>query len=116
MTCGKPCACPTYRDHLLSVNLSATATPTRTGHAEVVTTNRKELQLGQDLDAYKRLRNDGIQPVHTRGSADVEQRAQCRQQVESGLLHVKERSWQAFSDEFGHSAFEPQTTPRGESG
>jgi hypothetical protein len=112
MTCGKPCQCPTYRDHLLSVNLSASATPTRTGHAQVVDTNRRETKLDKDLSAYKRLRHDGLQPVHTGGAAEVEQRATCEQQIESGLMHVKERSWQAFTDEFGHSAFEPQTTPR----
>lgn len=112
MTCGKPCECPTYREHLLSVNLSASATPSRGGHARVVDTTRREVKLDKDLGAYKRLRHDGLQPTSTTGAYAVERDATCAEQVNSGMLHVKERSWDAFGDVFEHSAFEPQTTPR----
>lgn len=112
MTCGKPCECPTYRDHLLSVNLSASATPSRGNRATVVDTNRRETTLGKDLDAYKRLRHDGLQPTRTTGAAVVERDATCREQVESGMLHVSERGWRVFGEEAGHSAFEPQITPK----
>lgn len=116
---------PTHRDlhpqlvdgcfacKIRTINLAPSATPSRRQGAHAAEHNRKERQLGRDLDAYKRLRRDGVQPTRTNGAAHVEQAATCVEQIESGMLHVKERSWQAFGEEFGHSAFEPQTTPVG---
>lgn len=42
---------------------------------EVNDVSRREKQLTKDRDAYKRLRNDGIQPHSVDGSARVEQQA-----------------------------------------
>lgn len=82
MACGKPCNCETYRDHLLSVGFAAAAMPSRKG--AVAHTEAKERVLRQDLDAYKRLRRDGLQPPQIDGSARIEKRATTASQVESG--------------------------------
>jgi len=42
--------------------------------------------LEKDLDAYKRLRDDGIQPRKIDGAANVEARATEKWQAESGIL------------------------------
>jgi hypothetical protein len=42
--------------------------------------------LDKDLDAYKRLRQNGVQPRKIDGSANVEKRAEEKWQVETGIL------------------------------
>lgn len=84
MDCGKPCACPTYRDHLLSVGIAASATPSR--RPATAATEVQERQLDRDLDAYRRLRKDGLQPKGIDGSARLEARADHKLEVEAGRL------------------------------
>jgi hypothetical protein len=84
MACGKPCKCPTYRDHLLSVGFAASAMPTRKG--AVAHTEAKERVLAHDMAAYKRLRRDGLQPKCIDGSRRLEQGAEHAIEVESGRL------------------------------
>lgn len=84
MSCGKPCQCPSYRDHLLSVGVAASAMPSRRG--DVARTEARERVLAKDMSAYKRLRRDGLQPAHVDGSARLEQRATDRLEVETGRL------------------------------
>lgn len=84
MSCGKPCACASYRDHLLSISVGAAALPTR--KAEVANTTAKEVVLGRDMDAYKRLRANGVQPKGIDGSAHLEKHASDQTQIERGLL------------------------------
>ena len=48
--------------------------------------NEKDRVLDKDLDAYKRLRQDGVQPRKIDGSANVEKRAEEKWQVETGIL------------------------------
>lgn len=84
MDCGKPCHCESYRSHLLSVGFAASALPSRKG--TVSTVEAKERTLDGDLDAYKRLRQDGLQPKSVDGSRRLEQRAEHAIEVESGLL------------------------------
>jgi hypothetical protein len=45
-------------------------------------TEARERDLRADLDAYKRLRNDGLQPPNIDGAADLERTATTRLQVE----------------------------------
>lgn len=68
--CGHPCACFSYREHLLSVSIAAAATPSR--RPEVVDIDRREKALALDAPAYKRLRRDGLQPDHVDGSHRLE--------------------------------------------
>lgn len=84
MACGKPCNCASYREHLLSVGFAASAMPSR--HATVADTTVREKKLDKDLDAYKRLRADGLQPKSIYGTDRLEKHADHALEVESGRL------------------------------
>lgn len=84
MSCGKPCACPSYREHLLSVGFAASAMPSRKG--DVIHTERRERQFGKDADAYRRLRRSGLQPPHVDGSHRLEAHADRAIEIETGKL------------------------------
>jgi hypothetical protein len=47
---------------------------------------QKERQWDSDMDAYKRLKNDGVQPERIDGCAKIEARAEEKYQVEMGLV------------------------------
>lgn len=66
------------------VTFGASAMPTR--KPEEHRTIDKERILDKDLDAYKRLRRDGVQPKGIDGSAKIEARAEERYQVEMGII------------------------------
>lgn len=82
MSCGKPCACPTYRDHLLSVGITASAMPTRS--PAVVAITEREKRWDKDMPAYKAIRADGVQPRAIDGSAELQARANDEIEVTSG--------------------------------
>lgn len=67
------------------LSVAASATPTRRGGARAATINQKDRVLEKDLYAYKRLRQEGLQPKAIDGSAEVEKRAEYKWQVETGL-------------------------------
>jgi len=67
------------------LSIAASATPSRKGGARAAVINSKDKQLEKDLDAYKRLRQEGLQPQAIDGSAKAEQRAEHKWQVETGL-------------------------------
>ncbi len=69
-----------------AVGFSAELMPTRTGSSRSATIAQKDRVLEKDLDAYKRLRDDGIQPRKIDGAANVEARATEKWQAESGIL------------------------------
>jgi hypothetical protein len=69
---------------IASVGFGVSAMPTRKPQEHG--TIAKERLLDRDLDAYKRLRGDGVQPRQIDGSARVEARADERHQVETGLV------------------------------
>ena len=60
--------------------------PSRGGKARVATINDKDRVLDKDLDAYQRLRRNGVQPRKIDGAAKVEKRAEEKWQVETGIL------------------------------
>lgn len=68
------------------ITFGADAMPTRKGKAYCASIEAKDRLLHKDLDAYKRLRNDGMQPKKIDGAADVEKRADEKWQVETGIL------------------------------
>lgn len=70
---------------IAGLSVAASATPTRRGGARAATINHKDKVLEKDLDAYRRLRNEGMQPKAIDGSAEVEKRANYKWQVETGL-------------------------------
>ena len=68
-----------------SVQISPSATPTRqSDHAKWA--NRTQKAWDRDMGAYKRLRDDGLQPNRIDGSADLEAKAEIPEQVETGRL------------------------------
>lgn len=83
MSCARGC-CETQREHYLSVGISATATPSRSG--PVVAKLQKDKDFSQDGAAYKRLRSQGLQPRRIDGSAEIEAKASTRVEVESGKI------------------------------
>lgn len=46
--------------------------------------NSKDVKLGKDREAYKRLRADGLQPGHVKGSEYLEKHATLPIEVEYG--------------------------------
>jgi len=45
-----------------------------------------ERRWSKDMDAYKRLKRDGLQPAKIDGSAEMEKKAEHRSQVETGIM------------------------------
>lgn len=67
------------------LTIAASATPTRRSGARAAEINSKDKKLEKDLDAYKRLRQEGLQPQAIDGSAEAEKRAEHKWQIETGL-------------------------------
>lgn len=86
--CRDPDCDVEYVDHLRGFGVSAEATPNRTPHA--AQSVAKDRQWDRDLDAYKRLRADGVQPPSNLGCARLEAGADHRWQVESQLRRTGE--------------------------
>lgn len=45
-----------------------------------------ERQWSKDMDAYKRLKQDGLQPANIDGAANIEKKADHASQVVTGIL------------------------------
>jgi len=45
-----------------------------------------ERTMSRDMDAYKRMRREGLQPPRVTGSADLESRAETKMEVEAGQI------------------------------
>lgn len=71
MSCPRGC-CATYREHLLGVTINTNVSPQRA----------KERQESRDMDAYKRLRQSGVQPKSIEGSHELERGASTVHEVE----------------------------------
>lgn len=82
------CQCASFREHALGVTVSMSAMPTR--KPVVVETTQREQRWERDMPAYKRLRDNGLQPKHIDGSGDMETRAIDSLEVEKGHLFGKD--------------------------
>lgn len=71
MSCPRGC-CATYREHLDGVRLGVTS-------IRAV----KERQESRDMDAYARLRRNGVQPKSIEGSSEIERFASTTHEVEN---------------------------------
>lgn len=85
MSCGKPCACPSYRAHLLSISVAPSATPSRAGGAFARQNVEMEKRWSADHAAYRRMVADGLQPKTLDGAAYVEAHAKNEADVELGM-------------------------------
>jgi hypothetical protein len=62
------------------------------GKTEPSPQSRMEARWERDLPAYKRLRQQGLQPPSTQGCAELEQRAHMRREVEMGRI-IAPQAW-----------------------
>lgn len=69
---------------IAGVSYSSAAMPGRKAASHQI--NETEKRWHKDMDAYKRLRKDGLQPKKIDGSANVEAKATEKYQVETGLV------------------------------
>lgn len=121
MPCPSFCTTPgctlSYGAHM-SFGISASALPTR--GKSVAALNQQERQLDRDLDAYKALRRDGLQPPQIDGAARLTAEARCEEHVTLGTKAnkvfdpkkgekrlLKESAFRAFNDTVGHKATVP---------
>ena len=81
-----PCvACGTGMVKVISaVRVAPSACPTRTSVVDVAATNKAEKRKAADMDAYKRLRRDGVQPPEINGSAKLEAHAETGYEITAG--------------------------------
>lgn len=66
--------------------ISFGANESTTRGAIVAQTNKTERGWNKDMPAYKRLRQNGLQPRSIDGAAEIERRATTKEQVETGRL------------------------------
>jgi hypothetical protein len=71
----------------------AAALPNKKGMASVREINEREARWEKDLPAYARLRKNGVQPKAIDGSAELEQRAETRTELEMGKVLPKHAAW-----------------------
>lgn len=65
-------------------NVAPSATPSRNAEIDFAATKTAEKNKDKDMAAYKRLRQDGVQPPAINGSAKLEARAEISHEVNSG--------------------------------
>jgi len=67
------------------VNIAPSATPSRSlGSIDFEATKTAEKAKDADMNAYRRLRRDGVQPPAINGSAKLEAKAETTHEVNSG--------------------------------
>ena len=89
MSCPRGC-CASYREHLLSVNISSTATPSRKGAYRTRQIEETEKRWSKDFAAVRSLAKDKIVPKKTAGLADLAAKAETRYEIERGKLFTKQ--------------------------
>lgn len=69
---------------IADVNVSPSVMPSRSNTIDLAATKKAEIEKGRDMEAYKRLRKDGVQPPAINGSAKLEAKAENSYEVNSG--------------------------------
>jgi hypothetical protein len=72
---------------VLSLNVGAGALETK--GVEVRATDAREKKLSKDLDAYQRLRDNGLQPRNIDGSSDLESKVNSQWDIDLGRIIPK---------------------------
>lgn len=70
---------------IASVQLAPSATPSRRGGARAAQIEATDRSWARDMAAYKRLRQDGLQPMAIDGAHELETKARSVVEVETGL-------------------------------
>jgi hypothetical protein len=82
---GCKCKCATFKEHIGSGPfIASSARPTR---SNVAHQNAVEAQWARDMPAYKRLREEGLQPKHIDGSAALERDARDPIEITDGRTY-----------------------------
>ena len=98
------------RKYFGQVHISASATPTKGMHdgkeIDWAGSKAKERAKEKDMDAYKRLRSEGIQPKGIDGAAKMEREASTTHEITAGTLLQgpkleKKRKEKALNDVLG---------------
>lgn len=111
------CADPDcFQCKLLHISFGSGTSPTRNKGAEAESVDAREKRWQKDMPAYKRLRQQGLQPKTIDGAARLEAEAETRFEVESGQLlpgQAKniEDAVNTIESATGKSVYEPNTTP-----
>jgi hypothetical protein len=71
-----------YGCYLLSVSIA----PSATGSAQAQEVNERESRWHKDMDAYRAIRKQGLQPKGIDGSAALENRAEDQFEIQTGHL------------------------------
>lgn len=79
-SCTDPDCTLTYREHLVGISIGAEATPTRTPDAAYQ--RQRTRAWSRDMDAYARLRREGLRPRRIDGAARMEATAATRGEIE----------------------------------
>ena len=84
------------RKYFGEVHISASATPTRGVHdgkeIDWAGTKTKDREKEKDMEAYKRLRSEGLHPPSIDGAANLESRAGNKWEVKAGhIINDKNR-------------------------
>lgn len=74
MACVRGC-CATEKEHYASLNFSGSSIKSQT-----------ESQFAKDREAYRRLRQNGLQPPRIDGCAVLEKHATTKAEVETGAV------------------------------
>jgi len=101
-------------DRIRSIGFGVGTMPTR--HPVSASVEAREKRWAKDMPAYKRMRQQGLQPKTIDGAADIELRAETRFEVESGQVlpgQAKkiETAVSAIESLTGKSVYTPNTTP-----
>lgn len=88
MECGKCFKCREGTGCIKAISFAPSAMPNR--HPGAVATVAKDRQWEADMPAYKRLRNNGVQPPRIDDSAALEAHASDQFEIEMGRLVPKE--------------------------
>lgn len=83
MPCARGC-CDSPAEHYRSIGIASAALPTRRG--AVIGDLARDKTLDQDRDAYKRLRDQNLQPEKLHGARDIEARAETTLEVERSTI------------------------------
>lgn len=97
MSCSRGC-CASFKEHIQNVTFSATATPNR--RADAVRVHETERQWEKDGDAYKRIRQQGLQPKSIDGCATLEKRADDVAELAAGRTLTKKeaKTWNSTQE------------------
>ena len=72
-----------FAENSRSLMIAPSALLTRSGASE---DKKAWAKMEKDMPAYKRLRDDGLQPPSVRGAADLEARAEDKADIESAVV------------------------------